>query len=61
MTPHEEHLLYLRDRRAWAKQVAPNWARMLAQADKPEKERLWRIAGPELNAALRDLKKRSGG
>ena len=56
MTPHDEHLLYLRDRRAWAAYVAPNWVRMLTQADKPEKERLWRIAGPELKAAIRALR-----
>lgn len=59
MTPHDEHKLYLRDRRAWAQYVAPKWARMLAKADKPEKERLWRCAGPELKAAIRALKSES--
>ena len=31
MTPHDEHKLYLRDRRAWAQYVAPKWARTLAK------------------------------
>lgn len=60
MTPHDEHALYLRDRWAWAQYVAPKWARTLEKADEAEKRRLWRIAGPELKAALRDLKMRSG-
>lgn len=59
MTPHDEHLLYLTDRHAWAKHVAPNWARMLAKSDETEKRRLWRIAGPELKAAIRALKSES--
>lgn len=61
MTPGQEHALYLRDRRAWAQYVAPKWARTLAKADEEEKRRLWRIAGPELKDALRELKMQSGG
>lgn len=60
MTPHDEHNLYLTNRSAWAKHVAPNWARMLAKADEAEKRRLWRIAGPELKDALMALKRQSG-
>lgn len=56
MTPHDEYLLYLRDRKAWAEYVAPNWKRMLERADEAEKRRLWRIAGPELKAAIVKLK-----
>ena len=59
MTPHDEHKLYLRDRRAWAQYVAPKWAQMLAKADDAEKRMLWRIAGPELKAAIRALKSES--
>ena len=59
MTPHDEHKLYLRDRRAWAQYVAPKWARTLAKADDAEKRMLWRIAGPELKAAIRALKSES--
>lgn len=61
MTPHDEHNLYLTNRAAWAKHVAPNWARMLAKADEAEKRRLWRIAGPELKDALMALKMQSDG
>lgn len=60
MTPNDEHKLYLANRPAWAKRVAPNWARMLAKADDAGKRRLWRIAGPELKAALMALKMQSG-
>lgn len=59
MTPIQEHKLYLADRWAWAQYVAPKWARTLEKADEAEKRRLWRIAGPELKAALRDLKAQS--
>lgn len=59
MKPEQEHALYLRDRWAWAKHVAPNWARMLAKSDETEKRRLWRIAGPELKAEIRALRRQS--
>ena len=59
MTPHDEHKLYLRDRRAWAQYVAPKWARALAKVDEAEKRLLWRIAGPELKDALRAMKMQS--
>jgi len=39
MTPHDEHALYLRDRWAWAKEVAPRRAKMLAEAPPEEKRR----------------------
>lgn len=57
MTPHDEHLLYLRDRWAWAKYIAPKWIKTLEAADETEKRRLWRIAGPELKAAIVKLKR----
>lgn len=60
MKPAEEHKLYLKNRWAWAQYVAPKWAQTLANADEAEKRRLWRIAGPELKAALRALKTQSG-
>ena len=59
MKPIEEHKLYLTDRHTWAKHVAPNWARMLAKSDETEKRRLWRIAGPELKAEIRELRQQS--
>ena len=57
MTPHDEHLLYLRDRKAWAAYIAPRWKTMLERADETEKRRLWRIAGPELKAEIVKLKR----
>ena len=57
MTPHDEHLLYLRDRRAWAAYIAPRWKAMLERADEAEKRRLWRIACPVLKAAIVKLKR----
>jgi hypothetical protein len=59
MTPHDEHLLYLRDRWAWAKYIAPKWVKMLEPADESERLRLWRIAGPELKAEIRALRQQS--
>lgn len=56
MKPIEEHKLYLTDRWAWAQYVAPKWARTLEKADEAEKRMLWRIAGPELKAAIRALR-----
>lgn len=57
MTPHDEHLLYLRDRKAWAAYIAPRWKTMLERSDDTEKRRLWRIACPELRSAIAKLKK----
>lgn len=59
MKPIEEHELYLTDRRAWAKYIAPKWGKMLEAADEAERRRLWRIAGPELKAEIRALKSES--
>lgn len=56
MTPHDEHLLYLRDRWAWAKEVAPRRAKMLAEASPEEKRRLWDAFGRESREAIRKLK-----
>lgn len=55
MTPREEIALYQSDRAAWAAYIAPRWASMLVSADQSEKARLWKLAGPELKAALRNL------
>ena len=59
MTPMQEHRLYLTDRWAWAKYVAPKWIKTLEAADEAERRRLWRIAGPELKAEIRALRKQS--
>ena len=59
MKPHDEHLLYLRDRLAWAEYVAPRRAKMLAEASPEDKHQLWNAFGPESRAALRALKAQS--
>ena len=59
MTPHDEHLLYLRDRQAWAEYVAPRRAKMLAEATPEEKRRLWGAFGQESREAIRALKAQS--
>lgn len=61
MTPEQEHALYLRDRHAWAEYVAPRRAKRLAESSPEERRRIWDATGPELRAALWELKKRSGG
>ena len=58
MTPHDEHELYLRDRLAWAKEVAPRRAKMLEKASPEEKRRLWSAFGRESREAIRELKAR---
>ena len=50
MTPLDEHTLYLTNRWAWAKYIAPKWVKRMEAADEAERRRLWRIAGPELKA-----------
>ena len=57
MTPAQEFTLYNTDRRGWARHVAPRWRDMMLRADAAEKRRLWREAGPELQAELRALAK----
>lgn len=52
---HAERDLYHADREAWAKEAAPRWTAMLRAADKPERERLWSIAGKELRRAITNL------
>lgn len=59
MTPHDEHALYLRDKHAWARYVAPRRAQMLAAATPEEKRRLWGAFGQESRAAIRALKERT--
>lgn len=56
MTPEQEHALYLRDKRAWARHVAPRRARMLEKASQEEKRRLWDSFGRESREAIRALK-----
>jgi hypothetical protein len=57
MTPADEHILYLRDIRAWARYVAPRRAEMLSAApDKEAKRKLWRAFGKESRRAIRELK-----
>ena len=59
MTPMQEHKLYLTDRWAWAKYIAPKWVKRMEAADEAERRRLWRIAGPELKAEIRALRQQS--
>ena len=59
MTPMQEHKLYLKDRRAWAKYIAPKWVKRMEASDEAERRRLWRIAGPELKAEIRALRQQS--
>lgn len=56
MKPIDEYRLYLRDKRAWAKHVAPKWIKTLEASDESERRRLWRIAGPELRDEIRRLR-----
>ena len=56
MTPYDEHMLYLRYRRAWAQYVAPRRAQMLADAKGEEKRRMWDAFGRESRDAIRELK-----
>lgn len=56
LTPQEEHALYLIDRMAWSRYVAPNWKTMLETASPEAKRALWALAGPELREALHELK-----
>lgn len=51
----KEHQLYMSDRAAWAKLVAPRWRVMLAESDGAQKKALWSAAGWELRAELRRL------
>ena len=55
MTPHDEHALYLRDKHAWARYVAPKWARMLAKAEFSMKNRVMRFLFPIGRAMGRKL------
>ena len=56
MTPeHDEFVLYMTDRATWAERVAPRWKALLQATSGAEKEELWRLAGPELRAAIRRL------
>ena len=45
--------LYRRDRQAWAQQAAPRWLKRMKAEDEAEKQESWRVAGPELRAAIR--------
>lgn len=54
MTPGEEHQLYMRDRAAWARYVAPRVVEKMRVSD-AEKRRLWGAAGPELRAEIRRI------
>ena len=56
MTLEQEHALYLRDKHAWARYVAPRRAQMLASANGEEKRRMWGLFGPESREAIRALK-----
>ena len=55
MSPTEEHQLYLRDRAAWARHIAPRWYERMRGESEAEKRESWRIAGPELKAEIRRL------
>lgn len=55
MSPTDEHRLYLRDRAAWARYIAPRWYERMKRETEAEKRESWRIAGPELKAEIRRL------
>jgi hypothetical protein len=55
--PHmDELLLYQTDRVTWARYVAPRWRDMLKKATQEGKRALWELAGPELRAAITELR-----
>lgn len=45
--------LYRRDRQAWAQQAAPRWVKRMRAESEADKQESWRVAGPELRAAIR--------
>ncbi len=49
--------LYKRDRQAWARQAAPRWIKRMRAESEADKRESWRIAGPELKAAIRNALK----
>lgn len=51
----KEHQLYMTNRAAWAKLVAPRWRTMLQESDGAQRKALWSVAGDELKAELRRL------
>lgn len=58
MTPADEHILYQKDRLAWARYVAPRRAEMLAAESDPDRKReLWRSFGELSRRAIRELSK----
>lgn len=52
-----DHALYLRDRQAWARLAAPRWIKRMRAESEADKRESWRIAGPELKAAIRNALK----
>lgn len=52
--------LYRRDRQAWALQAAPRWVKRMRAESEAEKQESWRVAGPELRAAIRLLIEKEG-
>lgn len=52
--------LYRRDRQAWAQQAAPRWVKRMRAESEAEKQESWRVAGPELRAAIRLLIEKEG-
>jgi len=66
LSHHDEHLLYLSDRVAWAEYVAPWWLQQFAERGAEAvnelwprldnkgalRQTIWRLAGPDLRALI---------
>lgn len=45
--------LYRANRAAWAAKAAPRWVSRIRTESEADKRESWRVAGPELRAAIR--------
>lgn len=45
--------LYRADRAAWAAKAGPRWFKRMKAEAEADKRESWRVAGPELRAAIR--------
>lgn len=58
MKPIDEHKLYMTDRSAWVRYVAPRTIRRLeAVSDKDELRRMWDNLAPDLQDEIRRLRR----
>ncbi len=56
MTPNAERALYIRDRAAWARYMAPRWRELARNWTEEQKRFAWSVACEELRNELNRLK-----